>query len=97
MKVLLGVVVAAIAVLSQPATADPRGFGPWVQAQWQGKRAQPARGPMQREQREPRREQQMAPERDERPRGRLTDEERRELRRDIDQANREIYRRDRKR
>ena len=31
--------------------------------------------------------------RGERPQGRLTDEERRELRRDLDKANRELYRR----
>jgi hypothetical protein len=37
--------------------------------------------------------QRMAPERDERARGRLTDEERQDLRRDIDKASREIYRR----
>lgn len=41
----------------------------------------------------PERGQRMAPERDERARGRLTDEERQDLRRDIDKANREIYRR----
>jgi hypothetical protein len=97
MKVWFGALMMAVAVLAQPAAADPRAFGPWAQAQGQGRRAQPPRGPVQHEQREPRREYQMPPQRDERPRGRLTDEERRDLRRDIDQANRDIYRRDRRR
>lgn len=91
MKALLGAFVAGMAVLSQPAAAQSHGFGPWPQAQEQ--RSQP-REPMQREMR---RERRMAPEHGERAHGRLTDEERRELRRDIDQAGREIYRQPHKR
>jgi len=82
--------VAAVAA-SQPAAAEPRGFGPWLQAQAQ----QPPREPMQRDPRELRRDPRVAPQRDQGQRSRLTDEERRELRRDIDQANRDIYRKQR--
>lgn len=85
--------VTAMAAGSQPAVAEPGGFGPWLQAQAQ---RQP-REPMQRDPRGLRREQRLTPERDQRQRSRLTDEERRELRRDIDQANRDIYRQQRNR
>ena len=89
MKLLFGAWVMVMALLSQPAAAEPRGFGPRLQAQDQ--RARP-REPARREQRDMRRDYRAAPDRHER---RLTDEERRELRRDIDQANRDIYRRPR--
>ena len=88
MKALLGALAIGIMVAAQPAVARPwsGGLAPVLQAQGQ------------RDQRDMRREQRMAPQRmapqrGERPHGRLTDEERQELRRDIDKANREIYRR----
>jgi hypothetical protein len=95
MKALLGALAIGIMVAAQPAAARPwsGGFAPMLQAQGQ-------RDPrdMRRDKRDMRRDQRMAPqrmapERDERARGRLTDEERQDLRRDIDKANREIYRR----
>lgn len=90
MKSLLGALAIGIIVAAQPAAARPwsGGFAPVSQAQ--GQREQ---GDMRREKRDVRRERRVAPERGERPPGRLTDEERQDLRRDIDKANREIYRR----
>ena len=99
MKSLLGALAIGIIMAAQPALARPwsGGFAPVFQAQ--GQRNQ---GDLRREKRDVRRErivpermapQRMAPQRDERARGRLTDEERQDLRRDIDKANREIYRR----
>jgi hypothetical protein len=95
MKAWFGVLamVAVMAAASQPAAANPRGFGPWLQAQ-----AQPQ--PPERTQRDPReqrRDPRVAPQRDQSQRSKLTDEERRGLRRDIDQANRDIYRQQRNR
>ncbi len=87
MKAWLGALVMAVAAWSQPAQSQ--GFAPWQQAQ--GQRGQP-NGPMRRDPGDMRREQRFAPERDGQRRNRLTDEERRDLRRDIDQAGREIYR-----
>lgn len=84
--------LAAAAALLMPALVDARdgrgrpGFGAVLQAQQQGKQKAPAR--FQRGERDMRRG-----ERDERRHGRLTEEERRELHRDLDRADREIYRR----
>lgn len=83
-----------VAMSPLPSVAATWGYAP--AAQGQGQRGQP-RGPVQHDQREMRRERRAAPERSERPHHRLTDDERRDLRRDIDQADREIYRRDRRR
>lgn len=98
MKVVLGALVVGIMVAAQPVAARPwsGGFAPYLQ-QAQDQRMSP-RGQEKRGQRDFRRDQRMppqrmVPERDERARGRLTDEERQDLRRDIDKANREIYRR----
>jgi uncharacterized membrane protein len=87
-KLLLSVALALAAI---PAHADEGrwsrfgGFAPHVQAQ--GQRAAPPSRPPARHIRpaehEPRGEQRHG--------GRLSDEERRALRRDIDRANREIY------
>lgn len=99
MKALLGALAIGIMAAAQPAAARPwsGGHAPILQAQDQRMypRGQERRGQrdMRRDQRDMRREQRMPPERDERAHGRLTDEERQELRRDIDKANREIYRR----
>jgi hypothetical protein len=81
--------VAAAVVLFVPALADARdsrpGFGAWVQAQ-EGQQvkkgpSQPLRG-----------ERQKQGGHEKGHKGRLTEEERRELNRDLDRANREIYR-----
>ena len=97
MKSLLGALAIGIIVAAQPVAARPWSGGPAPVLQAQDQRMYP-RGQERRGQRDMRREQRMppqrmAPERDERARGRLTDEERQDLRRDIDKANREIYRR----
>lgn len=95
MKLRLIALIAGTMMLSQPAASAPWGFVLALQGQEQ--QLQPHE-PEQSGRREMRREQRrMAQERDERPRHRLTDDERRNLRRDIDQADREIYRRDRRR
>lgn len=87
MKALLAAPLLGMALLSLPAAAQVSRPGSWVQAQ--GQQGQP-RGLVPRDQRQERR---MRREPDERRRNSLTEEQRRELRRDIDQANRDIYRR----
>jgi hypothetical protein len=89
-KTLLVLVVAG--ALLVPPVADARGwrdgFGLALQAQGQGQSAKKAPGPYQRGDRDKR------PEQGKRHKGgRLTQEERRNLHRDLDRANREIYRR----
>lgn len=93
MKILIGAILTVMVAFAQPAAA-----GPWhgltggmfaVQAQRQppgGFQRQPQPQP-QRDFRRPER----PPEHGQRSDGRLTEEERRALRRDIDRANREIY------
>jgi len=88
MKAIIGALLVGMTILSQAAVAQVTVFGPWLQAQ--GHREQP-RGYAPRDQRGDRRV--VRPEPDQRRQGRLTDDERRDLRRDIDQANRDIYRR----
>ncbi len=87
MKALLLMAVAG--VLSLPLLADARewrsGFGASLQAQ--GQPAKKGPGQAERGNRDKRGEH------DKRHQGRLTQEERRELHRDLDRANREIYRR----
>ena len=78
--------VAAMTAGLQPAAAEPVGFVLRLQGQQQ------SREPVQRDPREQRRDPRVAPQRDQRQPSKLTDEQRRELRRDIDQANRDIYR-----
>jgi len=88
MKMLLSVILALSAVASQPAAGGWRMFGEQrgeIQAQNQD--TQTRRRPPPREIRAPER----PPPQDGRQGGRLTEEERRALRRDIDRANREIY------
>jgi hypothetical protein len=105
MKTLIGVTLAVLAALAQPALAGPgRDLrGGLMPAQMQ--RAQPGQfqrvqpGQFQRAQpgqfqRQPNpdfRRPERPPEQGQRPNGRLTDEERRDLHRDLDRANREIY------
>ncbi len=90
MKIHMGIgILAFTAVLSQPAGAGPwRDFGGArfdIQSQQRQRPGGAQRPPQQRDYRQPERQ----PER--RPDGRLTDEERRNLHRDLDRANREIY------
>lgn len=88
MKTLLGMLAVGVVLLSQPAMAAPGDFRPGLQGQ--DRRNPPRQGSAQKGER---REQRAAPQRDDRSRQRLSEEERRELRRDLDRANREIYRR----
>lgn len=95
MKTGLGACVIAIALSAwlSPAVAQRHVVDVLAQARSQTQ-VQPE-PPAQRDPRELRGERRMAPQRDERPHNRLTEEERRGLRHDIDQANRDIYRRQR--
>jgi hypothetical protein len=89
MKILFGAILAVLATLAQSAFAGPvRDFGGGlIQTQLQQPRQdRPQRQP-QRDFRRP----EQPPERGQRGDGRLTDEERRGLHRDLDRANREIY------
>lgn len=95
MKALCGVLVLGAAVWGQPASADPRGFDFLLLAQEQPGQAREGRP---RDQRNLRRDERLEQGRNEQRRNeRLTDEERRGLRRDIDRANRDIYRQHRNR
>lgn len=88
MKILMGAILAVSAVLVQPAEARQwRDFG-GPRFDVQAQRQRPDDVQRQQPQRDFRRPEQQ-PER--RPDGRLTDHERRDLRRDLDRANREIY------
>ena len=95
MKTLIGVTLAVLAALAQPALAGPgrdmRGLRPaqMQRAQpGQFQRAQP--GQFQRQPNPDFRRPERPPEQGQRPNGRLTDDERRDLHRDLDRANREI-------
>jgi hypothetical protein len=94
MKARLTALIAGMMLLSLPVVAAPWNFV--LAAQGQGQQLRPHQ-PVQSDRRESRRERRLVPERSERPHQRLTEDERRNLRRDIDQADREIYRRDRRR
>lgn len=90
MKRLLALVGLAIALLAQPAYPAPWDYRPGLQQQDRRNAQRPPApyGPDRRDQR-------AVPRRDDR--NRLTDEERRDLRRDLDRANRELYRQKRQR
>jgi hypothetical protein len=91
MKKLLLIMATAALIAPLAAAADGWGMGsPMLQAQ--GQQMKKGDGQFQRGGREFRREQPARPQRDERHQGRMTDEERRALHRDLDRANREIYR-----
>ena len=89
MKTLLGMIVVGIVLWYQPAVAAPWGFRPHLQ-QGQERRGASRQAPANKGER---RQQRAAPAGDDRQRHRLSDEERRDLRRDLDRANRELYRR----
>lgn len=106
MKILFSAILAALVLAAQPAAAQWRSHGGRhaeggrqfdVQAprQRQGgyERSQPRefRQPERRDYRQPDRDYRQPERSDRRPDGRLTDDERRNLRRDLDRANREIY------
>ena len=91
MKILIGMILALLAVTARPAAAGPwRDFG-GGRFNVQEQRQRP--GEFQRQPQRDFRRSERPPERDNRREGRLTDDERRALRRDIDRANREIYKR----
>ena len=93
MKILIGMILALLAVAAQPTAAGPwRDFGGGrfdVQAQ----RQRP--GDFQRPPQRDFRRGERPPEDNKNGVGRLSDDERRNLRRDIDRANREIYKKQR--
>lgn len=89
MKMWWGIIALGIALLGGAAVAAPWDFRPGLQAQ-QDRRHPTRQAPPPKGER---RDQRAAPERDDRPRQRLSDEDRRDLRRDLDRANRELYRR----
>jgi hypothetical protein len=86
-------VVSALLLSSQAEARDWRRSGVFMQAQ--GQRADEDRNQYRRDDRNAQRAGQNGRKRERRDR--LTDEERRELHRDLDRARREIYRGDRKR
>lgn len=91
MKVLVfGAVIALAALIAKPACAGPwHGFGgAQVQAQMQRPRPEQFQRQPQRDFRGAEQPPERAPQRGD---GRLTEEERRNLHRDLDRANREIY------
>lgn len=88
MKRLVLILVMAASAVPLLAESRDRGFNPTLQAQGQQTKKGP--GDFQRGGRDFRREKEVRP-REERQTGRMTEEERRQLHRDLDRANREIY------
>ena len=87
--------VAAVSALLLPSPADARDWRSSAFLQIQAQRAEQGRDQYRRGGSDTRRADRR--ERDQGRRSRLTEEERRELHRDLDRARREIYRRNRKR
>lgn len=88
--------VAAVSALLLPSPADAwHGGRSGAFLQIQGRQADERRDQYRRDDRDARRATRNS--RNQNRRDRLTEEERRELHRDLDRARREIYRRDRKR
>lgn len=89
MNIVLAATVVMLAGIALPALAGPgRDFGGGlIQTQRQQPRQDRFQRPPQRDFRRP----EQPPNRGQRGDGRLTDEERRGLHRDLDRANREIY------
>ena len=92
MKLLF--LVAAVSALLLPSPADARDWRSSAFLQIQAQRAEQGRDQYRRGSNTRRADRR---ERDQGRRSRLTEEERRELHRDLDRARREIYRRNRKR
>ena len=89
MRLLLKAVAAALVAVAQPVPAAPVHDAQRAQHYAQFQRPRPE-GVQRQPERDFRRAEQ-PPDRDPRRDGKLTEEERRGLRRDIDRANREIY------
>lgn len=89
MRTWLAMLGLAVVFWAHTAIGAPWDFRPGLQQQ--DRRNQAPR------QAKERRDQRAAPQRDDRQRQHLSDEERRDLRRDLDRANRELYRRNRQR
>ena len=89
MKIVILAAVVALAGIVQPAFAGPRRdvTGGLMQTQMQQPRQDRSQRQPQREFRRP----DQPPDRGQNRDGRMTDEERRGLHRDLDRANREIY------
>ena len=86
MRILFGVMaVVALVVLTQPASANP-----WRQGGFQVQMQRPHPDRYQRPPQRDFRNSQQPPDRGSRD-GRMTDQERRDLHRDLDRANRELY------
>ncbi len=88
MKIVLSMLVMLLGASGQPVAADTWrdfGGGRLIDVQAQRQRPEGAERAPQRDLRRP------APPPERRPDGRLTQEERRDLRRDVDRAGREIY------
>ena len=104
MKILMGAILTVLAAFAQPALAAPGrdwrgGAMPAQMPRGQPGQFQRQPGQFQRQpqfERQPNRDfrrPEPPPQPPQRQGGRLTDEERRDLNRDLDRANREIYRR----
>ena len=91
MKRLFVMIIAGVLLAPMAAGARDWSFIPALQAA-QGDMKKGGGGQAQRGGQEQRRDKESRPPRDERHHGRMTDDERRELHRDLDRANREIYR-----
>ena len=89
LRILVPVILVALATITQPSVAASRGEFGGERFRAQAERQRP--DGMQRPPHRDFRRAEQPPERDKRGEGRLTADERRELRRDIDRANREIY------
>lgn len=89
MRVWVVTLMVGMVVLPQPAAAAPWDYRPGIQGQ--ERRPPPRQAPFRKG--DGREQRAVPPDRDDRSRQRLSEEERRELHRDLDRANREIYRR----
>ena len=88
-KTLLLIIMACALTAAPLAHARDRGFSPRTQAQGQPAKKAPGQGQAQRGDRG----RQQGGQHDKDNQNRLSEEQRRELNRDLDRANREIYRR----
>jgi len=91
MKKLLLMLIAS--ALFAPLVADARDWRPGMGVQAQGQPARKSGGQFQRGGNDKRDARDQRDGRDQRDKSKLTEEERRDLHKDLDRANREIYRR----